>query len=312
MRRPSERPTSGQTTAARARWLVVQPHGTPTLRSTPGFGRQAPLFALAVAGQRRSHHHDVVLDVDDSAPAPDLMSLSLEGSVAVVTGGTRGIGLACTVGLATLGATVVIVGRSAENVEVAVEDLVGRGLDAVGQVADVADPAAVRALPARLGPLGQPDLLVCAAGVMTVPTAKTLRTEQQEWDRVMGINLTGVFTTVSTFVPAMAARRSGRVVILSACLGRMSGPGCAGGLAPYRISKAGVNALVRNLAHETGSGSRGVLVDAVCPGHCRTDMGGPGAPRSATQGADSVLWLCTRNNTERTGLLWEDRTVVPW
>lgn len=265
-----------------------------------------------VAGQHRFRNDDEVLDVDDPALAPDLLSRSLEGSVAVVTGGSRGIGLACSVGLATLGATVVIVGRSAERVEAAVGKLVGEGLDVVGQVADVADAAALRALPTLLGPLGQPDLLVCAAGVMTVPTAKTLRTEQQEWDRVLGINLTGVFTTVSTFVPAMAARRSGRVVILSACLGRMSGPGCAGGLAPYRISKAGVNALVRNLAHETGQGRRGVLVDAVCPGHCRTDMGGPNAPRSATEGADSVLWLCVRDGTGPTGLLWEDRSVVSW
>jgi 3-oxoacyl-[acyl-carrier protein] reductase len=236
----------------------------------------------------------------------------LEGSIAVVTGGTRGIGLACTVGLASLGATVVAVGRSAEAAERVAETLVAQGLDVVGVGVDVADPAAVRALPERLGALGTPDLLVCAAGVMTVPMAKTLRTEQVEWDRVLAVNLTGVFTTVAAFAPAMTARRSGRVVVLSACLGRMSGPGTAGGLAPYRISKAGVNALVRNLAHETGLGRRGVAVDAVCPGHCRTDMGGSEAPRSAEQGADSVLWLCTREQIEPTGLLWEDRTVVPW
>ena len=62
-----------------------------------------------------------------------------------------------------------------------------------------------------------------------------------------------------------------------------------------RISKAGVNALVRNLAHETGLGSRGVLVDAVCPNHSRTDMGGADAPRSAEEGAAvCALWLATR------------------
>ena len=58
-------------------------------------------------------------------------------------------------------------------------------------------------------------------------------------------------------------------------------------------------------------GRRGVLVDAVCPGHCRTDMGGPDAPRSAEQGADTVLWLAQRDEGP-TGLLWEDRAVVPW
>jgi 3-oxoacyl-[acyl-carrier protein] reductase len=64
-------------------------------------------------------------------------------------------------------------------------------------------------------------------------------------------------------------------------------------------------------------GRRGVLVDAVCPGHCRTDLGGPDAPRSAEQGAATAIWLATRNLTDntgatRTGLLWEDEQIVPW
>lgn len=95
--------------------------------------------------------------------------------------------------------------------------------------------------------------------------------------------------------------------------GRFSGPGLAGGLAPYRVSKAGLNALTRNLAAETGFGRRGLLVDAICPGHCRTQMGGPDAPRSADQGADTILWLATRTKEgARTGLLWEDRQPVDW
>lgn len=227
---------------------------------------------------------------------------------AVVTGGTRGIGLAVVEGLARLGATVVAVGRDAERTEQVAADLVAQGLDVVGAAVDVADPEAVADLAASLGPLGEPDLLVCSAGVMSAQTAKTLRTEPAEWDRVLGANLTGVWGSVRAFVPPMAARRSGRVVVLSACLGRMSGPGNAGGLAPYRISKAAVNALVRNLSHE----QRHLAVDAVCPGHCRTDMGGPTAPRSAEEGADTVLWLATREDTTETGLLWEDRAVVPW
>jgi NAD(P)-dependent dehydrogenase (short-subunit alcohol dehydrogenase family) len=112
----------------------------------------------------------------------------------------------------------------------------------------------------------------------------------------------------------MVEKRNGRIINLSACLGRMSGPGTNGGLAPYRISKAGVNALTKNFAAETGNGKRGVLVDAICPAHCQTDMGGPDAPRSAEQGAETILWLASRNLNEQTqtGLLWEDRAIVPW
>ena len=135
---------------------------------------------------------------------------------------------------------------------------------------------------------------------------------------MMGTNLDGVFNSVATFVPGMLTRRWGRVVVVSACLGRFTGPGTNGGLAPYRISKTAVNALAKNLAAETGQGSRGVLVDAMCPAHCRTDMGGPDAPRSAAEGAATAVWLAAREATDSegnpspTGLLWEDEVVIPW
>ena len=94
----------------------------------------------------------------------------------------------------------------------------------------------------------------------------------------------------------MVERRWGRVVNVSACLGRMSGPGTAGGLAPYRVSKAALNALTKNLSAELGDGRRGVLVDATCPGHCRTDMGGPDAARAApAEGAATAVWLACRD-----------------
>jgi NAD(P)-dependent dehydrogenase (short-subunit alcohol dehydrogenase family) len=149
---------------------------------------------------------------------------------------------------------------------------------------------------------------------MSEKMSKTLRTTDEEWRRVLAINLDSVFIVVNGLVPSMADARKGRVIVYSACLGRMSGPGNAGGLAPYRISKAGVNAMVRNLAHETGLGARGLLVDAVCPNHSRTDMGGEDAPRSAEEGAACALWLATRefNPGDVTGVLWEDNQIVEW
>lgn len=236
---------------------------------------------------------------------------ALDGRVALVTGGSRGVGREVARGLGLAGATVVLVARDPDRLDQAVAGLVAEGVDAVGRAVDLSDPVAVRALPAALGPLGAVDVLVGAAGVMSARTAKTLRTDDDEWRRVLGTNLDGAFTVTSAFVPGMVARRWGRVVHLSACLGRMSGPGTAGGLAPYRVSKAALNALVKNLSAELGDGRRGVLVDATCPGHCRTDMGGEDAPRSAAQGAETAVWLACREPGP-TGLLWEDRQVVPW
>jgi NAD(P)-dependent dehydrogenase (short-subunit alcohol dehydrogenase family) len=183
------------------------------------------------------------------------------------------------------------------------------------ETADLADVAQARALSERLlSKYGVPEIVVLAHGVMSEKMAKTLRTTDAEWARVMNINLNSVFTLVNSLGAPMAEARNGRIIIFSACLGRMSGPGNAGGLAPYRISKAGVNALVRNLAHETAHGARGFLVDAICPNHSRTDMGGPDAPRSAEEGAATAIWLATRefNPGDKTGVLWEDYEEIPW
>jgi len=130
---------------------------------------------------------------------------------------------------------------------------------------------------------------------------------------VLGTNLDGVHHVVSEFVPGMVERRDGRVVAVSACLGRMSGPGTDGGLAAYRSARPRSNAYTKNLAAELGRGRRGVLVDATCPAHCRTDMGGQLAPRTAAQGAATAVWLAARTPGEgvETGVLWEDRAVVP-
>lgn len=243
---------------------------------------------------------------------------ALDDAVVVVTGGSRGIGLAAARAMGEQGATVVLIGQDEGRCSAAAAGLTASGIDAVGVACDVSDPDAVHGLPDRLGPLAAVDVLVLSAGVMSERTAKTLRTSAGEWRRVMGVNLDGAFHAVGALVPGMVERRSGRVIAVSACLGRMSGPGTSGGLAPYRVSKAGLNALVKNLSAELQDGRRGVLVDAMCPNHCRTDMGGPEAPRSADEGAETIVWLATRPAVDpdgtpaRTGVLWEDRRVVPW
>lgn len=238
-------------------------------------------------------------------------------SLAIITGASRGLGFENAKSLVALGYDIVMIAKDSDRLASAQQLLQGQypKQKFTTYAVDLEDMAATRAtvdLIAQEQPV--PEVMILAHGVMSEKMSKTLKTTDAEWRRVMSINLDSVFTIVNGLVPAMAEARNGRVVIYSACLGRMSGPGNAGGLAPYRISKAGVNALVRNLAHETGLGARGVLVDAVCPNHSRTDMGGPDAPRSAEEGAATALWLATRefNAGDTTGVLWEDNHIVQW
>ena len=236
---------------------------------------------------------------------------------AIVTGASRGLGFENAKGLAALGYDLVMIAKDASRLSEAQQTLKQEFPDRHFSTysVDLEDLTATRATVNQIAtehPAA--DVLILAHGVMSEKLSKTLRTTDEEWRRVMAINLDSVFILVNGLVPSMAEARKGRLIIYSACLGRMSGPGNAGGLAPYRISKAGVNAFVRNLAHETGLGARGLLVDAVCPNHSRTDMGGADAPRSAEEGAACALWLATRefNPGDTTGVLWEDNQIVEW
>ena len=217
--------------------------------------------------------------------------------LALISGGSRGLGFETAKSLRSQGFDLILIAKDSERLSSARTTLLTDGgansVDAYS--IDLENPVATAAALEAIATT-HPDInyLILAHGVMSEKMSKTLKTTDES--------------------------RNGRIVIFSACLGRMSGPGNAGGLAPYRISKAGVNALVRNLAHETGLGARGVLVDAMCPNHSRTDMGGPDAPRSAAEGAETAIWLATREfdktsddfQKNTTGVLWEDHQIVPW
>ena len=244
--------------------------------------------------------------------------------LAVVTGGSRGLGFETAKALRALNFDLVLIGKDAVRLQTAqseLEKISSPDSTLTSYICDLENSSDISSLIEKISNNHKtPDVLMLAHGVMSAKMSKTLKTDLAEWRRVMSINLDSNFQLINSLAPAMVEARKGRVIIFSACLGRMSGPGNAGGLAPYRISKAGVNALVRNLAHETGLGSRGFLIDAICPNHSRTDMGGPDAPLSAEEGARTAIWLATRpfnplgetDQEKTTGVLWEENQVIPW
>ena len=186
---------------------------------------------------------------------------SLDGKVALVTGGARGIGAAVSRELAGAGARVAINYRSGADAATAVAAEVG-GIAVQADVADAAQVATlVEQVEAGLGPL---DILVANAGV----TRDTLiiRMSDEEWSDVIETNLRGVFNCCRAVARGMLKRRSGSIVTLTSVVGLHGNAGQTN----YAASKAGIVGLTKSLAKELGS--RGVRVNAVAPGYIETEL----------------------------------------
>src|ERR1700736_6537759 len=187
------------------------------------------------------------------------MATTLEGSIALVTGATAGIGRAVALQLANLGAEVVVHGRSAERGAKVVQEIQNAGGKARFVAADLADANDVRKLAAEAGPV---DILINNAGVYKF--GATVDTDDAFLDEHVNINLRAPYILVQKLVPGMAERGHGAVVNLSTVAAGI--PARTGGI--YGASKAGVELLTRVWADEFGRS--GVRVNAVQPGPAET------------------------------------------
>ncbi len=196
-------------------------------------------------------------------------SQALRDRVALVTGGARGIGLACATELSRAGAAVVIADLLAQEGDTAARTIVGTGGRAAALTADLSRtreiPGLVRKAADRFGRI---DILVNNAGILN-QTATEALTEDQ-WDRLMAINLKAVFFLTQAVLPLMVQQGGGAIISLASLAARVGG--IAAGV-DYATSKAGVIGLTRTLARQYGP--KGIRVNAVAPGVIMTEMTRP-------------------------------------
>jgi NAD(P)-dependent dehydrogenase (short-subunit alcohol dehydrogenase family) len=189
--------------------------------------------------------------------------LDLTGRLALVTGAGQGIGAAVAEALAATGAEVICTDRRGDLAEATAAALAARGYSARAATLDVTDTAAIDALADRLPPL---DILVCNAGIVSNVPAEEM--SDDEWDRVISVNLTGVFRCCRGFGRRMLEAGRGSIVnigSMSADIVNVPQPQCH-----YNASKAGVHHLTRSLAVEWAK--RGVRVNAVAPTYVETPL----------------------------------------
>jgi NAD(P)-dependent dehydrogenase (short-subunit alcohol dehydrogenase family) len=229
--------------------------------------------------------------------------------VAVVTGANRGIGLEACRQLLDRGLKVVMTGRDESALRKAARTI-GESSDRLLTVPlDVTDPSSIAAARrAIVKQAGEVDVVVNNAAILVHEDVGVLETPAKGFRDTFETNVFGAIEVCRVFVPPMSERRYGRVVNVSSGVSQLSRMST---YAPaYSISKTALNAFTRVLA-ETCRG-RGVLVNAVDPGWVRTDMGGPSAPRSVEQGADTIAWLATLPDDGPTGGFFRDRRQIDW
>jgi NAD(P)-dependent dehydrogenase (short-subunit alcohol dehydrogenase family) len=217
--------------------------------------------------------------------------------------------------LAARGFHIVVTARDIVKAEGAVQRLRGAGPagERLGTLIaarlDVTDPDSIASLARDLdGRALTVDVLVNNAGILLGENDGMLDTPSGVLRASFETNVIGAIAVSQAFVPGMIERGYGRIVNVSSEAGQLSSMDT---YAPaYSISKSALNAFTKQLAGETRGTD--VLVNSACPGWVRTDMGGPGAPRSVEEGADTIVWLATLGAKGPTGGFFSERRKLEW
>jgi 3-oxoacyl-[acyl-carrier protein] reductase len=190
---------------------------------------------------------------------------NLQGKTAFVSGASQGIGRACALALAKMGARIALAARNEAKLEAVAAEIAAAGGQAKPFLMDVSDEASVRAAAkAATAHFGTVEILVNNAGITR--DTLLLRMKRADWDAVMTTNLTGAFLLTQALLNPMLRARWGRIINVSSVVGRTG----QAGQANYAASKAGLIGFTRSMAREVAS--RSVTVNAVAPGYIETAM----------------------------------------
>lgn len=242
---------------------------------------------------------------------------STEKRVALVTGANKGIGFEIAKQLAEKELTVVVGSRDETRGVQARDKLVDLGLDAHFTLLDVTDATSVQAALGRItDTFGRLDVLVNNAGIQLDGQSGILELEPTLLHNTLETNAFAPLLLSQACTPIMKRHRYGRIVNISSTLGSLAeiiNPDSdydAVKTPAYRMSKTLLNAITALLAKELRGSN--ILVNSVCPGWTRTDMGGPDAPRSPAEAAETPVWLATLPDDGPTGGFFRDHRPIPW
>lgn len=219
---------------------------------------------------------------------------------ALVTGANRGIGKEIALQLHKAGVRVFALGRNEQALQ---ETFKSTGIEWI--LADMQDPSSLQTAAHTVSSLTpQLDILINNAGIISNVNVQHM--SSAELKQVLDVNVFGVIELTQLLLPLLSKSNDARIVSVSSGMGHFDE--LYPDHAAYRLSKYLLNGWTRQMAEDL---PKNISINCICPGWCHTDMGGANAPRTPAQGADTAVWIATKEMAEN-GKFWRDRKEIDW